>query len=62
MQKETKNTDLAAYLFHQGTNYRSADYMGVHRTDREYTFRVFAPRATAVYAVGSFNGWETRCP
>ena len=62
MQKETKNTDLAAYLFHQGTNYRSADYMGVHRTDREYTFRVFAPRATAVYAVGSFNDWEDTLP
>lgn len=62
IRKETKNTDLAAYLFHQGTNYRSQDYMGVHRVDKGFTFRVFAPRATAAYVVGSFNGWEDSLP
>ena len=61
-QKESKSTDLAAYLFHQGTNYRSSEYMGVHRADGKYTFRVFAPRATAVYVVGSFNDWGDSLP
>ena len=62
MEKEFKNTDLAAYLFHQGTNYRAQDYMGVHRTASGYTFRTFAPRATQVYVVGSFNDWEDSLP
>jgi 1,4-alpha-glucan branching enzyme len=62
MQKESKNTDLAAYLFHQGTNYRSQDYMGVHRAAEGYTFRVFAPHATAVYVIGAFNRWEDTLP
>ena len=62
MQKETRNTDLAAYLFHQGTNYRSQDYMGVHRTEEGYTFRVFAPHATGAYVVGTFNNWDDTLP
>ncbi|MBQ7364283.1 MAG: alpha amylase C-terminal domain-containing protein [Clostridia bacterium] len=37
-------------------------YLGVHRTDtdtsRTYTFRYFAPSATAVYLVSDFLSWE----
>ena len=62
MQKEIKNTDLAAYLFHQGTNYRAQDYMGVHRIGQGYVFRVFAPRAVRAYVVGSFNDWKESLP
>lgn len=49
-----------AYLFHQGTNYRSYLYMGAHRTEneKETVFRVWAPNASAVYLVGDFNNWE----
>ncbi|MBQ7322298.1 MAG: 1,4-alpha-glucan branching protein GlgB [Clostridia bacterium] len=59
---ERKNTDLAAYLFHEGTNYRAQDYMGAHRMENGYVFRVWAPHATAVYVVGSFNEWGDTVP
>ena len=39
MKKKTK-TDLAAYLFHEGTNFHAYEYMGVHKTEGGYTFPV----------------------
>ncbi|MBQ3483747.1 MAG: 1,4-alpha-glucan branching protein GlgB [Clostridia bacterium] len=53
---------LASYLFHQGTNFASHDYMGVHPTEDGYVFRVWAPHASAVFAVGDFNGWSESDP
>ncbi len=38
------------------------EYLGVHREDTSYIFRVWAPRADAVYVVGDFNGWDESCP
>lgn len=49
--------DLAPYLFHQGTNYRAFDYLGVHRDGNEYVFRVWAPHAKEAFIAGDFNGW-----
>ncbi len=57
-----KENNLAAYLFHQGTNYRAYDYLGVHREGERYAFRVWAPNAEAVFAVGDFNGWGESDP
>lgn len=57
-----ENNNLPAYLFHQGTNYRSYEYMGVHREDGRLVFRVWAPNADAVYLVGSFNAWGYDMP
>lgn len=54
--------DLAAYLFHQGTNYRAFDYLGVHAEGDRYIFRVWAPNADAVFAVGDFNNWSESDP
>ena len=54
--------NLPAYLFHQGTNYRAYEYMGVHRENGSYVFRVWAPNADAVYLVGSFNFWSEEMP
>lgn len=53
---------MAAYLFHEGTNYASQDYLGVHRESNGYVFRVWAPNAQKVFLVGDFNDWseETR--
>ena len=60
-----KDGSLAAYYFHQGTNFAAYDYLGVHsrRTDGgfEYTFRVWAPNAFSVALTGDFNGWNTAC-
>ena len=36
----------------------SYEYLGVHREDTEYIFRVWAPNADIVYVVGDFNDWD----
>lgn len=32
-------------------------YLGAHKADSGYTFRVYAPRAVRVTLIGEFNGW-----
>ncbi len=51
--------DLASYYFHQGTNIRTYDYLGVHRTERGFVFRVWAPNADYVSVIGDFNAWDS---
>ena len=55
--------ELADYLFHQGTNYKSYEYLGSHLTVEDgvkgVIFRVWAPSADSVSLVGDFNGWDT---
>ena len=57
------DNNLPLYLFHQGTNYKSYDYMGAHLTEidgkRGVIFRTWAPNAQRVSVVGDFNGWNT---
>ncbi len=54
--------DEAKYLFHQGTNFCSYEYLGARLEkrgkDKGATFRVWAPSATEVSVVGDFNGWD----
>lgn len=61
MKKKTK-ADLAAYLFHEGTNFHAYEYMGVHKTEGGYTFRVWAPNASGVYVTGDFCSWDDSFP
>ena len=57
--KTTKPNDMAAYLFHQGTNYEAFRYMGFHPSDDgKAVFRVWAPHAKKVLLTGDFNGWN----
>ena len=49
--------NLAPFLFHQGTNYRSYEYMGAHVCGEQTSFRVWAPNAIAVYVTGDFCNW-----
>ncbi len=58
IQKKEENP--AAYLFHEGTNYRAYDYLGCHRDGEVNIFRVWAPHAKKVYVAGSFNNWSPR--
>ena len=58
---ELKN-DLAPYLFHQGTNYTAYEYLGAHRVESDFVFRVWAPGAERVYVIGDFNGWSESHP
>jgi len=52
--------DLPVYLFHQGTNYRSYEFLGC-RFNAETgmaVFRMWAPAAKAVHLIGDFNEWN----
>ncbi len=53
---------LPVYLFHQGTNYCSFEFLGSHfgvfQGKRGAFFRVFAPNAQSVSVVGDFNSWD----
>ncbi len=55
--------DLASYLFHQGTNFKTYDYLGssVIKKDGKYTyvFRVWSPNADAVFVVSDAFGWKS---
>ena len=53
---------LAPYLFHQGTNFKSYAYLGVHREGDQYIFRTWAPHAFSAFVVGDFNGWGEQDP
>ena len=57
-----RRNDMAPYLFHQGTNYYAYDYLGVHKTDDGFVFRVWAPNADAIMLVGDFNDWSDNLP
>ena len=50
--------ELAAYLFHQGTNFQAYEYLGAHREGDKFVFRVWAPNADFVSVCGDFNGWN----
>ena len=58
MQKD--NTNLAQYLFHEGTNYSAWEYMGAHKFKDYCVFRVWAPNAKEVYVTGDFCKWDNR--
>lgn len=53
---------LPIYLFHQGTNYCSYEFLGSHFGEEKGVvgvfFRVFAKNAERVAVVGDFNGWD----
>src|SRR4051812_43351623 len=50
------------YLFNEGSHYRMYDRMGAHaiQANGEHgtCFSVWAPNASGVWVIGSFNGWE----
>ena len=54
------DTTLSEYLFHEGTNYKSYDFLGAHLRDGVCVFRVWAPNAKKVFVVGDFNSWERK--
>lgn len=50
---------LDAHLFHEGTFYKSYEFLGAHPMDNDAVrFVVWAPRAKAVYLIGDFNQWR----
>lgn len=57
-----KNGNLPLYLFHQGTNEKAYEFLGLHKTTAGGTegviCRVWAPNAAAVSVAGDFNEWD----
>ena len=56
------NSNLAAYYFHQGTNFHSYEYFGVNLELIDgkfiYSFRTWAPNADEVRLVSDFSDWN----
>ena len=54
--------NLAEFLFHQGTNYNSYEYLGCTLENDgnkyKYTFRTWAPNADGVTLASDFTGWH----
>ena len=61
-----EKNNLAAYYFHQGTNYRSYEYLGCTKSFSNgkfvYTFRTWAPMANGVSLVADFTDWVDGIP
>ena len=57
-----EDTSLPAYLFHQGTNFTSYDYMGAHESKvgdcYRCIFRVWAPNAKSISLMSDITGWD----
>ncbi len=49
---------MDAYLFHEGSFYKSYEFLGAHRVDEGVRFVVWAPRAREVFLIGDFNKWN----
>ncbi|WP_101696952.1 1,4-alpha-glucan branching protein GlgB [Clostridium minihomine] len=62
MSLKPENSSLPLSLFHQGTNSKAYEYMGMHETERngqpEMVCRVWAPHAESVSVAGDFNDWD----
>jgi len=64
MKKKSGN-DLNIMLneFAAGTSSKAYEFMGCHKTKEGFVFRVWAPNATGVCVVGTFNDWDiSACP
>ncbi len=62
LQGHSLLSDLDLHLFNEGTHYRLYEKFGAHPVDIDGVggthFAVWAPNATRVSVIGSFNGWN----
>lgn len=52
-------SEFQLYLFNEGTNFKSYEMLGAHKTDKGIRFAVWAPNASKVTLTGDFNNWNT---
>ena len=61
--KDTTISEYQLYLFNEGTNFKSYEFLGAHKINNSWRFAVWAPNAKEVFLTGSFNNWnETQYP
>ena len=48
--------------FFSGNENKAYKWLGAHKEQDGFVFRVWAPEADGVYVVGSFNNWQESCP
>ena len=49
--------------FSHGGSYKAYEFMGCHRSENGYVFRVWAPNARSISVTGDFNDWDKgACP
>ena len=57
-------TEYDRYLFHQGTHYRSYQFLGAHLDDENGShgvrFNLWAPNALQISIIGEFNHWQEK--
>lgn len=58
MNSKDKDLDFAKYLFHEGTNYRSYQFLGSFLNGEDCIFRVWAPNAKRAWVTGDFCAWK----
>ena len=62
--QDAERNNLALYLFHEGTNYKTYEYLGSHKLEQDgkegVVFRTWAPNAAKISVVGEFNGWDEK--
>lgn len=52
-------SEYQLYLFNEGTNFKSYEFLGAHKIDSVWSFAVWAPKAKNVSLVGEFNNWAS---
>ena len=52
-------SEYQLYLFNEGTNFQSYEFLGCHKIDEGVRFAVWAPNAKSVHLTGNFNDWNS---
>ena len=52
--------EFQMYLYNEGTNFRSYEMLGPHKTENGWRFAVWAPKAEKVFLTGDFDSWQGR--
>ena len=62
LPEQVQISEMDCYLFGQGTHYDIYKKLGAHPSAEDGVpgmhFAVWAPNASAVYVIGSWNGWS----
>ncbi|MBQ6625599.1 MAG: 1,4-alpha-glucan branching protein GlgB [Clostridia bacterium] len=56
---EKTGYDVPVFLFHQGNNAKTYEFLGAHRLESDtFVFRTWAPNAKEIFVCGDFNSWN----